>query len=260
MTDDSAAAHVRSVLRQLRDETRRSISTEPEHAIPHHRADEFLRDILEDVLHEGIVDLRAEWAAMSPEERAQAREGSRRTPREPLTPEGRAEGPTIVPSAQFDADTRGLTVYTDGSQRANGNGGWAWWVNDELCASGSERFTTNQVMELWACVEAIGAFGPDVPLRVVSDSAYVVNCFHERWFDDWRTRGWRNSRKEPVANRALWEELLATVEAHRAPIEWVHIRGHGKANSRGERPDPAHVHGNDQADRLATAASAALGA
>ena len=157
-----------------------------------------------------------------------------------------------------EVGTGPITVYTDGSQRANGDGGWAWWVNPTLHRSGAERFTTNQVMELWAALEALGAFNPDIPLRVVSDSAYLVNCFHERWFDDWRARGWRNSKREPVANRELWEELLAAVAAHRAPIEWVHVRGHGKANSRGERPDPQHVHGNDQADRLATAASASL--
>lgn len=163
---------------------------------------------------------------------------------------------------EIELPTQGgvVTVYTDGSQRANGDGGWAWWVSPAAFDSGAERFTTNQRMELWACVEAIGAFNPDVPLRIVSDSAYVVNCFHERWFDDWRTRGWRNARREPVANQALWEELLAQVESHRAPIEWIHIRGHGKANSRGERPDPQHVHGNDQADRFATAASAGLSA
>ncbi len=181
-------------------------------------------------------------------------------PTKSLTDGARARARVVVDGHDVDAfrvDGR-VTVYTDGSQRANGDGGWAWWVSPGLSSSGAEKFTTNQAMELWAAVEAIQAFAPDIELTVVSDSAYVVNCFQERWFDDWRARGWRNSKREPVANRALWEELLATVESHRAGVTWVHIRGHGKLNSRGQRPDPQHVHGNDQADRLATAASAAL--
>jgi ribonuclease HI len=221
---------LRAELRAIRDRLRLEVRTAPDHAIAHHRADELFRDVLEDVLHES-----------APEE----------------VPEG-LRGVTMGLRAEYGAEGPAVTVYTDGSQRANGDGGWAWWANPSTFASGAERFTTNQVMELWAAIEAIGAFNPDVPLRIVSDSAYVVNCFHERWFDAWRDNGWRNGKREPVANRATWEELLAMVDAHRAPIEWVHIRGHGKANSRGERPDPRHVHGNDQADRLATAASAAL--
>lgn len=238
---------IKAELRAIRDRLRVEIRTAPEHAIPHHRADEFLRDLLEDVLHEpeSVVE-------PLPEGPGGVTDG--------LTDGGRASVRTVVdgaPVAWFPSSSR-ITVYTDGSQRANGDGGWAWWVSPALHDSGAERFTTNQVMELWAAIEAISAFNPDVPLRIVSDSAYVVNCFHERWFDDWRARGWRNSKKEPVANRATWEELLAMVDAHRGPIEWVHIRGHGKVNSRGERPDPAHVHGNEQADLLATAASASL--
>ena len=42
----------RNILRILRDRARDSIVTEPDHSIRHHRADEFLRDLLEEVLHE----------------------------------------------------------------------------------------------------------------------------------------------------------------------------------------------------------------
>lgn len=176
----------------------------------------------------------------------------------PVAPVEVRVDPTMDLTDGPGAEAPTVTVYTDGSQRANGDGGWAWWASPGAFDSGAEKFTTNQVMELWAVIEAIAAFNPDVPLRIVSDSSYVVNCFLERWFDRWRNLGWRNPKGHAVANREVWEELLANVEAHRAPIEWVHIRGHGKVNSAGERPDPQHVHGNDQADRLATAASASL--
>ena len=41
----------RTLLTMLRDEARRTVPTESDHAIPNHRADEFLRGLLEEVLH-----------------------------------------------------------------------------------------------------------------------------------------------------------------------------------------------------------------
>ena len=43
----------------------------------------------------------------------------------------------------------------------------------------------------------------------MSDSTYVVNCFRDRWWEGWRRRGWQNTAGKPVANRDLWEPLLA---------------------------------------------------
>ena len=48
----------------------------------------------------------------------------------------------------------------------------------------------------------------DGPVEVVSDSTYVVNCFRDRWYEGWKRRGWRNSKKEPVANQDLWKPLI----------------------------------------------------
>ena len=57
-----------------------------------------------------------------------------------------------------------------------------------------------------------GGRGPcDGPLRIVSDSTYVVNCFRDRWYDGWKRRGWVNSQRKPVANRDLWEPLIDLV-------------------------------------------------
>ena len=48
---------------------------------------------------------------------------------------------------------------------------------------------------------------------VVSDSTYVVNCFQKRWWEGWIKRGWTNSKKQPVANRDLWEPFVELVRA-----------------------------------------------
>ena len=79
-------------------------------------------------------------------------------------------------------------------------------------------------MELTAVIEALREL--DGPLEVVSDSAYVVNCFRDRWHVAWRRRGWRNANRKPVANRDLWEELLALWEPRAHSIEFRWVKAH----------------------------------
>src|ERR687894_2910235 len=104
------------------------------------------------------------------------------------------------------------TVYTDGACLGNpGPGGWAWAVPGGPFASGAEKATTNQRMEITAALEAVRALPG--PLEIVSDSTYVVNCFRDRWWEQWQARGWLNKAKKPVANRDLWEPLIDAVNA-----------------------------------------------
>lgn len=130
-------------------------------------------------------------------------------------------------------------VYTDGACSGNpGPGGWAWAVRDGKRATGSESWTTNQRMELIAALEAVKA--NQGPLRIVSDSKYVVNCFRDRWWEGWLRRGWRNSQNKPVKNRELWEPLIELVRAGDVTFTWV--KGHS-----GDQM-------NDLVDRLAVQA------
>ncbi len=91
--------------------------------------------------------------------------------------------------------------------------------------SGGEDNTTNQRMELTAVVEALRALkvsGWDVV--VYSDSAYIVNAFGQDWIGRWQKNGWKNSKKEDVANQDLWKSLLAFMSKNRVRIEKV--KGH----------------------------------
>jgi len=98
-------------------------------------------------------------------------------------------------------------------------------------------------MELAAALDAVKSI--DGAVEVVSDSTYVVNCFRQGWWKGWLNRGWVNSKKQPVANRDLWEPL---VEIYRArPITFRWVKGH------------AGNEWNDMADRLAVQAAAAQG-
>ncbi|NRA32291.1 MAG: ribonuclease HI [Polyangiaceae bacterium] len=115
-------------------------------------------------------------------------------------------------------------VYTDGACSGNpGPGGWAWAINREHCASGASPDTTNQRMELTAAFEAVKA-NPGL-LEIVSDSTYVVNCFRDGWWKGWLKRGWKNSKREPVANRDIWEPFIEAVRA-RDDVTFRWVKGH----------------------------------
>ena len=137
-----------------------------------------------------------------------------------------------------------IIVYTDGACSGNpGPGGWAWAVapDGEPNASGGEPSTTNQRMELRAALEALRTLSPSGErIRVISDSLYVVKCFTDKWYVKWERNGWRNSKREPVANPDLWKPLIEFERT--GNVEWGWVKGHS-----GDRL-------NDLVDRLAVAA------
>ena len=141
------------------------------------------------------------------------------------------------------AHDRATVVYTDGSCLGNpGPGGWAWAVPGGRYASGAESPTTNQRMEIMAVLRALEVLAG--PVSVVSDSAYVVNCFRDRWWEGWRRRGWRNASGKPVANRDLWEPLLSIALDQGRTVRFAKVKGHSG--------DPM----NDWVDQLAVDAAA----
>ncbi len=133
------------------------------------------------------------------------------------------------------------TVYTDGACSGNpGPGGWGWAVPGGAWARGHAEHTTNQRMELQAVLSAVEML--DGELDVVTDSTYVANCFRDGWWRGWEKRGWKNSAKQPVANRDLWEPLIDAHKAGRFGVpRWV--KGHSGDVM------------NDLVDRLAVASS-----
>ncbi|MEO7428968.1 MAG: ribonuclease H [Acidimicrobiales bacterium] len=133
-------------------------------------------------------------------------------------------------------------AYTDGACSGNpGPGGWAWAIPGGRYASGAAAQSTNQRMEIAAAFEAVRAISGR--LEIVSDSTYVVHCFRDRWHEGWKKRGWKNSKREPVANRDLWEPFIELV-LERGDVTFSWVKGHGG--------DPM----NDLVDRLAVEAAA----
>ena len=128
-------------------------------------------------------------------------------------------------------------VYTDGATSGNGKanapGGWAYVIlkDGSLIAenSGGEVGTTNQRMELTAAlnacreVEKMDAFAQ---VRIYSDSAYLINCWKQNWWRAWLANGWKNSKKQPVANEDLWTGLIPFFQKVPNGYDFVKVAGH----------------------------------
>ena len=128
-------------------------------------------------------------------------------------------------------------VYTDGATTGNGKanapGGWAYVILKDgvMIAqdSGGEVGTTNQRMELTAAlnacreVEKMNAFAQ---VKIYSDSAYLVNCWKQNWWRAWQANGWKNSKKESVANQDLWMGLIHFFEKVPNGYDFVKVKGH----------------------------------
>jgi ribonuclease HI len=130
-----------------------------------------------------------------------------------------------------------VEIYTDGACSHNpGPGGWAavlLYQEHVKELSGGAKETTNNRMELTAVIEALRALKTTCRVTVYSDSAYIVNCFQQKWYVNWEKKGFKK-------NADLWRELLALVRQHE--VQFVKVKGH------------SDVRWNNRCDELARAA------
>jgi ribonuclease HI len=61
-------------------------------------------------------------------------------------------------------------------------------------------------------------------INVYTDSAYLHNCYTQGWYKNWQKNGWRNSKKESVANQDLWEMLIPYFEMFE--VNFHKVKGH----------------------------------
>lgn len=126
-----------------------------------------------------------------------------------------------------------IEIYTDGSSMKS-RSGWGFVAvrNGEIIhtESGQESSDkTNQQMELIAAIRGLSWWTNTFhsltdTVTIFSDSAYLINCYIERWYDNWQANGWYNSKKEPVANKTLWQRLIPFFENDRC--SFLKIKGH----------------------------------
>lgn len=140
-------------------------------------------------------------------------------------------------------------IYTDGAcsqaGQSEGPGGWGVYIEERnLEFYGSDNPTTNNQMELTAFMRALNFVvgNAGMTFNIYSDSAYIVNCFKQKWYVNWEKNGWRNSKKQPVKNRALWESILSLkrrAESQGKNINIIKVKAH------------SYIIGNNKADALA---------
>ena len=129
-----------------------------------------------------------------------------------------------------------VTIYTDGACSGNpGPGGWGSILmmgENKKEISGGKKETTNNIMELTAVIEALKLLKRPCKVNLYSDSAYVVNAFLQNWILGWIKNGWKNSNKEEVKNKELWQELISLTKIH--DVTFHKVKGHAdnKYNNR----------------------------
>ena len=83
----------------------------------------------------------------------------------------------------MDESRKTVLIYTDGACSGNpGPGGWAAILEfgpHRKEISGYMAGTTNNRMELFAAISALGALKEPCNVRLYSDSAYLVNAFND---------------------------------------------------------------------------------
>jgi ribonuclease HI len=131
-----------------------------------------------------------------------------------------------------------VVIHTDGACKGNpGPGAYGAVLvsgKHRKEISAGYRLTTNNRMELRAAIAALELLKEPCNVELHSDSKYLVQAINEKWLDGWLRRGWITSAKQPVKNRDLWQELIATIGAHK--IQWKWVKGHA-GHAENERCD-----------------------
>jgi ribonuclease HI len=144
------------------------------------------------------------------------------------------------PAAEILETSGGLkhvVIYTDGACIGNpGPGGYGVVLlhdkhRKEL--SGGFRLTTNNRMELLACIVGLRALKGQCAVTLYTDSQYVFNSMTKGWALRWKKNGWKRNDAD-VPNADLWEQLLELRDKHKIRFNW--IRGHA-GNKENERCD-----------------------
>ncbi|ARB91382.1 ribonuclease HI [Legionella longbeachae] len=120
-----------------------------------------------------------------------------------------------------------VEIYTDGACKGNpGPGGWGVLLRckgQEKTLHGGEAHTTNNRMELMAAIKGLEALKRSCIVDLYTDSQYLRQGMLD-WLPNWKMKGWRNSKKEPVKNADLWMMLDELASRHQ--INWHWVKGH----------------------------------
>ncbi|GHE61618.1 MULTISPECIES: ribonuclease HI [Roseivirga] len=134
-----------------------------------------------------------------------------------------------------------ITIYTDGSSRGNpGPGGYGVVMKfreHRKEISQGYRKTTNNRMELLAIIVGLEAIKvPNAPVKIYSDSKYVIDSVTKGWLWGWIKKDFKGKK-----NKDLWLRFVEIYNKHRVSFQWV--KGH------------AGIPENERCDQLAVQAA-----
>ena len=130
-------------------------------------------------------------------------------------------------------------IYCDGAVSNNGYenavGGWAYVILDDKDTvlfeeNNFEKYATNNRMELYSCYKGLDKLLTEITLeeedkvKVYTDSAYLHNCYSQKWYLSWMKNNWLNSKKQPVANKSLWQLIIPFFENEK--VDFFKVKGH----------------------------------
>lgn len=121
-----------------------------------------------------------------------------------------------------------VEIYTDGACTGNpGKGGYGAvliYNGTEKEISKGFKKTTNNRMELLACIDALKMLKEPCEVSLYSDSKYLTDAINKKWLDGWMKNGWKKADKKSVLNVDLWIELTEILKKHTVSFIWV--KGH----------------------------------
>ncbi|RKF17532.1 ribonuclease HI [Alginatibacterium sediminis] len=141
-----------------------------------------------------------------------------------------------------------VQLFTDGSCLGNpGPGGYGailiYQGHRKELAEGYQ-LTTNNRMEMMACIIALESLKQACEVVLTTDSQYVRQGITQ-WIHNWKLRDWKTSAKKPVKNADLWRRLDKAREIHQ--IEWKWVKGHSGHPENERCDDIARIAATDNA-------------
>jgi len=151
---------------------------------------------------------------------------------------GRSEGDAKALKMLETSDgLKHVVIYTDGACLGNpGPGGYGVVLlhgKHRKEFSRGYRLTTNNRMEILACIVGLRTLKEPSAVSLYSDSQYVINSMTKGWARGWKNKNWKRN-DQPVPNADLWRQMLELCDRHKVKFNWV--RGHS-GNKENERCD-----------------------
>ena len=90
--------------------------------------------------------------------------------------------------------------------------------------SQSFQQSTNNRMQMIACIDALKTLTRPCPIKMYLTSEYIVNSINQNWISGWKRRGWKNKDGDQIQNVDLWIQLIDLL-AVQNDVQFIWIRG-----------------------------------